>query len=205
MRRAREITAGEENMRMEEFAPGCHWVKRSPVEPEPVGTYVACVFRITEYRPDCDGSLMATLEQVDEHGEVTGWTVNCIGLYPNTDVVLEKIKAADAVLIASPVWWLSVSTQVKALIDHFGVFLNEDFTSRIPHKRFGIICVCGGKEEAIAEGAISQLSQIFTILNFDLVATLPVAGFDQKGAVAADIPTCEKARELGRTLVTPAS
>jgi hypothetical protein len=44
----------------------------------------------TGYSPDCDGSLIARLKQVDEHGEGTGWEPDDIGLYPITDVVLES-------------------------------------------------------------------------------------------------------------------
>ena len=155
----------------------------------------------------------ADVEKINLHTALAGEMCNgCLActqaakcvVDPATDAVLEKIKAADAVLLASPVWWLSVSSQVKALIDHFQVFLNDDFTSRIPAKRIGVICVCGGKEEAIAEAAINQLSQVFTILHLDVVGTVAAAGFDRKGAVAADLPTCEKARALARALVTPA-
>lgn len=63
--------------------------RRDPVEPLPVGSYIACVFRVTGYDPDCDGSLMARLEQVDKDGEPSGWTPDCLGLYPDFDVVVD--------------------------------------------------------------------------------------------------------------------
>jgi hypothetical protein len=77
----------------------CQWVRlpdtpfivprRESIEPVPVGTYVVMVFRVTGYDKDCDGSLMARLEQVDRNGEETGWEQTHIGLYPNTDLVVE--------------------------------------------------------------------------------------------------------------------
>jgi hypothetical protein len=51
---------------------------------------VAVVFRITGYDRDCDGSLMARLEAVDNHGFTTGWTQDCLGLYPDTALVIES-------------------------------------------------------------------------------------------------------------------
>ncbi len=93
MRRVREITAKEEGFRTEPMAPGMpnqRVVKRNGIEPEPVGTYVAMVFRVTGYDPDCDGSLMARFEQVDEQGRTTGWEPTHLGLYPNTDIVVES-------------------------------------------------------------------------------------------------------------------
>lgn len=88
-----EITAEQENHRLVPFAsgPGFNAVtsKVDPVEPVPVGTYIAMVFRVTGYDPDCDGSLMGRFEHVDRHGEPTGWEPTHLGLYTDTDVVLD--------------------------------------------------------------------------------------------------------------------
>lgn len=60
----------------------------------PVGSYVACVFRVTGYDPDCgetqETATMARLEQVDLNGEATGWETNCVGLYDTTDRILSE-------------------------------------------------------------------------------------------------------------------
>ena len=69
--------------------------RRDPVEPVPVGTYVAMVFRVTGYDSDCDGSLMARFAHVGADGEETGWEPNCIGLYPHTDWVLADPGVLD--------------------------------------------------------------------------------------------------------------
>ena len=91
-----EITAEQENFRMEPLAVGENFRammgRRDPVEVVPVGTYVVKVFRVTGYDPDCDGSLMARLESVDKEGEATGWEVNCIGLYPDTSLIIDDPK-----------------------------------------------------------------------------------------------------------------
>lgn len=86
-----EITAEQENFRVVPFhgLPGVTTVKRDPVEPVPVGTYVVMAFRVTGYSPDCDGSLMAQLESVDGAGEATGWEANCIGLYPDCTLMVD--------------------------------------------------------------------------------------------------------------------
>lgn len=89
IRRLPEITAEQENFRLEPAGHNVGFIRRDPVEPVPVGSYVAAVFRVTGYDRDCDGSLMARLEQVDREGETTGWTADCLGLYPETDVVVD--------------------------------------------------------------------------------------------------------------------
>lgn len=101
MRPARKITAEEENYRTVEMIPGNPSLltsKRDPIEPEPVGTIVLMAFRITGYDPDCDGSLMARLEQIDRDGETTGWNPKNLGLYPSVDIIvsMEEWKAMFA-------------------------------------------------------------------------------------------------------------
>jgi hypothetical protein len=88
MRPVREITAEEEQARDVEFAPGMFTTKRNSVEPEPVGTIVLTAFRVVGYDKDCDGSLMARLEHIDKNGEPSGWAPNCVGLYPDTELVV---------------------------------------------------------------------------------------------------------------------
>lgn len=88
MRPVREITSEMENLRSVEFAPGMETLKRDPVEPEPVGTIVLMAFRITGYKQDCDGSLMATVAHIDKDGEESGWEQDCIGLTPHSDLVV---------------------------------------------------------------------------------------------------------------------
>lgn len=91
MRPVRKITAKEENYREVELIPGnpMHMMSKvDGIEPEPVGTIVLMAFRITDYDPDCDGSLMARLEHIDRCGETTGWRPSHLGLYPDTDLVV---------------------------------------------------------------------------------------------------------------------
>lgn len=98
MRPVRDISAIE-NFRVEAIL-GSRFVtpRRDSIEPEPVGTIVAMAFRITGYSRDCDGSLMARFEAIDNQGNATGWEPKNIGLYPDTDLVvtLEEWRALFA-------------------------------------------------------------------------------------------------------------
>lgn len=89
IRRVPDIS-DRENFRIEPV-PGSvlTTIRRDPVEPVPVGSYVAMVFKVTGYDQDCDGSLMARLVSVDADGEEGGWETDCHGLYPGSDWVLD--------------------------------------------------------------------------------------------------------------------
>lgn len=90
IRRVPEVTREQENFRLEPV-PGLRAMtpRRDPVEPVPVGTYVAMVFRVSGYDQDCDGSLMARVENVDADGRTTGWEESALGLSPESTWVID--------------------------------------------------------------------------------------------------------------------
>ena len=90
MRKIREITAKEENFRDVPIGSNCAMIKRDPIETEPIGTIVLMPFVIMGYTPDCDGSLMAKLENINIDSETTGWYQDSIGLYPTSGFVVTK-------------------------------------------------------------------------------------------------------------------
>ena len=100
MRKIREVTSEEENFRLEPMfsnsAIDARMVKRNSVEPEPIGTIVLLPFKIVGYDKDCDGSLMARLENIElDSFEETGWNESNIGLYPNDGFVVTKKELKD--------------------------------------------------------------------------------------------------------------
>jgi hypothetical protein len=64
-------------------------IRRDFVEPVPVGTLLACVFRVTGYDRDFDGSAMVRLEQIDQEGQPSGWEPTNLDLAPDSWVVLD--------------------------------------------------------------------------------------------------------------------
>jgi hypothetical protein len=98
--RVPEITAEQENFRTVPLFPDGSFPqmstsRRDPVEPVPVGSYVAMVFRVVGYDPDCDGSLWARREGVAATGQATGWEPTHLGLYPDDSWVLDSPDALD--------------------------------------------------------------------------------------------------------------
>ena len=93
MQRIREITAEEENFRLEPFdldgRGHIHMVRRDPIKPVPEGTIILIPFRVTGYDRDCDGSLMARLQAIGLDGDES-WTQDHIGLYPSTGLVVTE-------------------------------------------------------------------------------------------------------------------
>ena len=88
MRTVRKIT--DDNCRIVSLNESFDAIKRDYIEPEPVGTIILMVFRITGYDKDCDGSAMVRAEHIDKDGDITGWDIDSIGLHPDTGLVVTK-------------------------------------------------------------------------------------------------------------------
>jgi len=95
IKKIKEITAKEENFRTEQNEFGFHNIRRDSIEPVPIGTHIVMVFKVIGYDKDCDGSLMARLAHVDKNGEPTGWAPTHLGLYPDTDWIVDSPDEID--------------------------------------------------------------------------------------------------------------
>jgi multimeric flavodoxin WrbA len=122
--------------------------------------------------------------------------------FPQVTKNLEKIKAADGLVIATPVWWLAPSSYLKIFMDHWGAFLRPDYTSRISGKRAVITACCGNPQENLAEKVCDDLGQILSFLGVQVVGSLSVMGVAEYGAIAADTQSLDSAFELGAALYT---
>ena len=123
-------------------------------------------------------------------------------VHPHVNEILDKIKAADGVLLATPVWWFTVSTYLKALMDHFIVFMNrDDYSCRIPHKRFAVISVCGAPADAgMSEQANEHLRNILSFMRSDYRGVVAASGVNEAGEIASDTQAMNAAFELGKKL-----
>jgi hypothetical protein len=94
MRKIRNITAEEENFRVEPSSiPNIGVIRRDSIQPEPIGTIVLLPFRVVGYDKDCDGHLMARLHGLylgyDNLLTTTGMQLDRVGLYSESGLVVD--------------------------------------------------------------------------------------------------------------------
>lgn len=107
--------------------------------------------------------------------------------------VYQKILAADGVILGSPVYFWSVSSQAKTLMD-------RTYALRYPHHKLKNK-VCGAIVVAGRRGCVSALAVInnFFLGQDMLPVGLGIAGYGtKKGAVRQDERAIKGARSLGK-------
>ncbi len=68
------------------------------------------------------------------------------------NTIAEDILAADALVFACPVYWYSVPSQLKAVVDKMFSFVVGGKTDRFFGKESALICCCEEEDPAVLDG-----------------------------------------------------
>ncbi|MBP5201091.1 MAG: flavodoxin family protein [Schwartzia sp.] len=109
--------------------------------------------------------------------------------------IYEKMKQADTLVIASPVYFYGISAQLKALVDRFHNPIRNDF----PLKRLGLILVGADKLPTLFDSMLLQYKMTLEYFHLESIGTVLVRGAQDKGDVHKT-DGLKQARELGEKL-----
>ena len=130
------------------------------------------------------------------------------------DSIYGAIERADRIIIASPIFFMGLTSQMKAVIDRCQCYwalkyvLKESFPREAdaPEREGSFIGVGGTRGENLFEGAMKTLKYFF-----DAISTRPredlyvmVRGIDDKGEIETREDALQEAYESGRALAESA-
>jgi multimeric flavodoxin WrbA len=156
-------------------------VKDSGVEVESVSLHTL------DIRP-CDAC-----DSCQETGGVCVIKDDMQSLYP-------KLKRASAIVVASPVYWFTISAQAKLCIDRWYAFQTPQ-GSELRGKKFGFVLTYGDTDLYTSGGinAIHTFESMCRYLHGDMVGMV-YGSADKPGEVINQPELVEKAYQLGRKL-----
>ncbi|MEK6647656.1 MAG: flavodoxin family protein [Candidatus Firestonebacteria bacterium] len=116
-------------------------------------------------------------------------------------IIYKKIKEVDALILASPIFFGSVSAQVKMMVDRFQcpwrakyIYKNDVFGKK---KIGGFICVSAGGKNDFFNNAKSIVKNLFVTINVSYQEELFCKGVEEKGDIIKHPDFLQKAFELG--------
>jgi len=119
-------------------------------------------------------------------------------------VVFTRMREADAVIVASPIFFGSLSAQTKMMIDRFQcVWLARNRLGKdlFPEKKKGaFICVQASSRQDFFDNAVSIIRHFFATVRLEYAAEILCMAVDAKGIVFARQDTLDSALELGKKL-----
>ena len=129
--------------------------------------------------------------------------LDCI-IEDDMQILYPKLWEADAIVCASPVYWFTVSAQMKLFMDRcygMGDDTDEPEEHALAGKRIGIVLTYGGDDpfDSGAVNAIRTFQDMFNYIPAEIVGVVYGCALDA-GDIRRNKTVMEKAYELGKEL-----
>lgn len=123
-------------------------------------------------------------------------------------LVYVKLLEADHLIVASPMFFYGLTSQIKALIDRCqALWVRKYVLKQIPPhttERKGVFIGVGAtKGERLFDGAILTVKYFFKAMDVSYHSELLIRGVDKRGEIKEHPTALAEAFEIGRRLVSP--
>ena len=122
-------------------------------------------------------------------------------------MVYDELMKADRIVLASPMQFMTVTTQMKAMIDRCQSLwarkyvLKQPPLGSEPGKKKGLFISVGGRKVAnLFEPALVTVKALFRVLDIDYAGELVFPGIDEKGAITRHPDALKQAFLTGQKL-----
>ena len=122
-------------------------------------------------------------------------------------VVYRELEQADRLVLASPIHFMGVTAQAKAMIDRCQALWARKYKLKLPplgnrRERKGLFVSVGGRKAANGfESAVATVKSLFKVLDITYVGELVFPGVDAKGVINKNPNALHQAFIAGQKLV----
>lgn len=127
-------------------------------------------------------------------------------LMDDMQMIYEELEKADRIVLASPIQFMSVTAQMKAMIDRCQALWARKYVLKIPplgnrRERKGLFISVGGRRIAnLFEPALATIKILFRTLDVTYAGGLLFPGVDEKGAIKEHPDALRQAYLAGQKL-----
>ena len=121
-------------------------------------------------------------------------------------MVYRELEEADRIVLASPIQFMGVTAQMKAMIDRCQALWAKKYVLNMPplgnkRERKGLFISVGGRKITnLFEPALATVKTLFRILDIAYAGELLFSGVDEKGAIAKHPDALRQAYLAGQKL-----
>lgn len=141
---------------------------------------------------------------------------SCGGCWEKGDCVIDddmqkmyaKLVSADGIVVASPLYFMGVSAQMKAFIDRCQAFWSRKYILHLPireggriAKGFFIATAARETGEGLFTGAVKTIKAFFHVLDTQYAGDLLCAGLEEKGAAIKRQDLLQQVFDAGKKLL----
>ncbi len=122
-------------------------------------------------------------------------------------MIYRELEQADRIVLASPIHFMGITAQMKAMIDRCQALWARKYVLKIPplgdrRKRKGFfISVAGRKGANVFDGALITIKSLFAVIDVTYAGDLLFRNIDEKGAITKHPDALRQAFLAGQELV----
>ncbi len=122
-------------------------------------------------------------------------------------MVYRELEDADRIVLASPIQFMGITAQMKAMIDRCQALWARKYVLKLPplgnrRERKGLFISVGGRKIAnVFDGALITIKSLLTVLDVTYAGELLFRNVDEKGAIAQHPGALHQAFLVGQELV----
>ena len=127
-------------------------------------------------------------------------------LHDDMEALYRTIESSDALIVVTPVFFGSVSAQLKMMIDRFQCrwvakyVINKAGKTAGRRRRGVFVCVSGSHRKDFFENARAIVRNFFAALDIEYQGEILCVGIEKKDDIKSDTASLTRAFELGRAL-----
>ena len=109
--------------------------------------------------------------------------------------IYPALRQADVLVLASPVYWYGMTSQMKAVIDRMFAGCKKPF----PFKSIAMLLVCGDTDIGAAAPAIEHFKAISHYMKWENIGIILQEGVHEPGEICGKL-SLSQARDLGKSI-----
>lgn len=131
---------------------------------------------------------------------------SCVQAKDDMALIYERIRSVDAIVLASPIFFMGVTSQMKAMIDRCQCFWVERFVLKKrayegKRRPKGLFVSCaGGPRELVFEPAVHVVKAFFSAIDYEYSGEILLGHTDDPEIAPRKMAALENARVAGRAL-----
>jgi len=114
--------------------------------------------------------------------------------------LVEKMKAADALILATPVYYGDVTAQMKICIDRCYCLMDMQFNSELKGKKVALVTTCAQPQDDMTEHTLKTLQQFCGFNQMQILGEIKGSGVVMPGEAKEKADLMNAAKGLGEKL-----
>jgi len=146
-----------------------------------------------------------TVEKISVTGKKIGGCLGCNACYRDAEhrcvqqddmeACYARFAQADVIVIATPIYFYGVSSQLKCMIDR----LHNPIRNSFKVKKLGLLAVCADDREAVFDSVVTMYRAVLSYFSLADGGIVTVWNVSEKGDIKGN-PKLKAAEEMGRAI-----